>query len=284
MFRPGHPTLWGLFVFALINVAPVRAEPEAFRLIDTVSASPNAPAFGYLWRRGSRVALGLAIPIIGASPTALWGIRVIPFVELHNAPGSFSLVSNEEWRGRASLEFWRAWVRGPDPDTAPWVRLVLGINHESDHASVRREVPNPPLSFRQLNDIAVRASVSTASDRPFIASGELSSMLFLASCTQPRVDCLQHWDTSYGGSLDLVLQRILSPNRKWRAFASASLSWIVPAGRVARESRIVMHLGAWNRSVIGAVQIFALGFIGNDNGISREKFVYEWGAGLRWNP
>jgi len=98
------------------------------------------------------------------------------------------------------------------------------------------------------------------------------------------VDCLQHWDTSYGGSFDLVLQRILSPSKKWRAFTSASLSWIVPAGRVARESRIVMHVGIWNRSTIGAVQIFALGFIGNDNGISREKFVYEWGAGLRWNP
>jgi len=284
MSRLGHPTLWGLFVFGLLNAAPVRAEPHAFRLVDTVSADPNAPAFGYIWRKGSRVVLGLAIPLIGGAPTALWGVKVTPFVELHNRPGSFSLVSNEEWRGRASLEVWRAWVRGADPDTGPWVRLGLGIDHESDHASVQREIPFPAFSFRQLNDVALRATVSTASDRRFIASGELGSMLFLASCTQPRVDCLQHWDTSYGGSLDLVLQRILSPSKKWRAFAATSLSWIVPAGRVTRESRIVLHVGVWNRSLIGAVQIFALGFVGNDNGISREKVVYEWGAGVRWNP
>jgi len=285
MSQPGHPKLWGLLVFGLLNAAPVRGEPEAFRLLDTMSASPNAPAFGYVWRKGSRVALGLAIPIVGGAPSSLWGVKVTPFVELHNRPGSFSLVSNEEWRGRASLEVWRAWVRGAaDPSTAPWVRLGLGINHESDHASVQREVPVPPPSFRQLNDIALRAAVSTASDRRFIASGELSSMLFLASCTQPRVDCLQHWDTSYGGSLDLLLQRTLSANTRWRAFASASLSWIVPAGRVARESRIVVHLGVWDRSLIGALQFFVLGFIGNDNGISREKVVYEWGAGMRWNP
>lgn len=284
MSRLRHRTPWGLFVLAAVGAASARGEPEALRLPETLSASPNAAAFGYIWRRGSRIVLGLAIPLLGGSSSAQWGLHLTPFVELHNTPGSFSLVSNEEWRGRASLELWRSWVRGSDPDVAAWLRLGVGFDHESDHASVRREVPVPPFSFRQLNDISFRATVSTALNRRLIASGELTSLLFLASCTQPRVDCLLHWDTSYGGSLDLVLQHRLGSELSWRAFASLSLSWIVPAGRVVRESRIVSHLGLWHRGWVGAWQIFVLGFIGNDLGISREKVVYEWGAGLRWNP
>jgi hypothetical protein len=284
MSGPRHLTLWGLFVLAAVGAASARGESEALRLPETLSASPNSPAFGYIWRRGSRIVLGLAIPVLGGSSNAQWGLHLTPFVELHNAPGSLSLVSNEEWRGRASFELWRSWVKGSDPEAASWLRLGVGFDHESDHASVRREVPVPPFGFRQLNDISFRATVSATPSPRWIASAELTSLLFLASCTQPRVDCLQHWDTSYGGSLNLVLQHRLGTAQTWRGFASLSLSWTVPAGRVIRESRIVSHVGLWHRGSIGAWQIFVLGFIGNDVGIGREKVVYEWGAGLRWNP
>src|SRR5262249_26543805 len=150
MFGLRRLTLWGFFVL-MVDAASVRAESEAFRLPETLSASPDAPAFGYIWRKESRIVLSLAIPILGGSPDARWGLHLTPFVELHNRSGSYSVVSNEEWRGRASLELWRSWVRGSDPNIAPWLRLGLGLKHESDHATVRREVPVPPYSFRQLN-------------------------------------------------------------------------------------------------------------------------------------
>jgi hypothetical protein len=282
MFGLRRLTLWGCFVL-MVDAASVRAESEAFRLPETLSASPNAPAFGYIWRKESRIVLSLAIPILGASPDARWGLHLTPFLELHNRPGSYSLVSNEEWRGRAMLELWRSWVRGSDPNIAPWLRLGLGLEHESDHATVRREVPVPPYSFRQLNDVAFHTTVSTAIEQQWFVSGELTSQLFFGSCTQPQVDCLQHWDTSYGGSLDLVVQRLLG-SQTWRAFASFSFSWIVPAGRVIGESRLVSNVGVWNRAWLGAWQLFVLGFFGHDVGIGREQVVYQWGAGVRWNP
>lgn len=273
----------GLLAAALFISCSAMGEPSAVRVAESLSANPDTPEFGLIWRKGARVVLGGVIPVVGAAPEARYGLRLTPMVELHNHPSSdVVVVPNENWRGRLSSEVWRLWPILNEHGHDAWVRLALGFEHESDHASVR--LNEPIYGFRQLNDVLVRAMLGTDPAGRWVATGELANRLYIFSCTRPEIDCLDHWDTSYGGSADLVLQSPSRLFRTWRSYAAVSFSWIVPAGQVISEWRASAHLGLWSGGRAGMWQFFLLGYVGHDVGIGREKTVHQLGFGVRWGP
>jgi hypothetical protein len=273
----------GLLAAVVFASASAMGEPSAVRVAESLSAHPDNPEFGLIYRKGARVVLGAVIPVLGAAPDARFGLRVTPMVELHNHPSSeLVVVPNENWRGRLSSEIWRLWPIPSGHGRGAWFRLGLAFEHESDHASVR--LHEPVYGFRQLNDVAVRTTIGTDPGARWVATGELANRLYMFSCTSPEIDCLGHWDVSYGGSTDFVLQSPWHLARSWRAYGAVSFSWIAPAGQVISEWRASAHLGLWSRGWAGMWQAFLLGYAGHDVGIGREKTVHQLGFGVRWSP
>src|SRR5260370_40233133 len=100
----------GLLAAALSLPSAARGEPSAVRVAESLSANPDTPEFGLIWRKGARVVLGGAIPVVGTAPDARYGLRVTPMVELHNRPSSDVVVApNGNWRGRLSSAISRVW-------------------------------------------------------------------------------------------------------------------------------------------------------------------------------
>jgi hypothetical protein len=260
-----------------------QAESPAVMLTEQLSASPDAPVFGFIWRRAPRASLSTALPIVGAASDATIGLRFTPFVEIHNAANSTLLIPNENWRGRLSLELWRRWQSEGRDENSSWLRAGIAATHESDHSSVRENAPVLVSSFRTLNDLAFRLSASSAAENAWVFSGEVDSRVLFLSCTQPGVNCLKDFDSfSYGGALELTTQRRLTAG--WRAFWSLSLSWILPSGKLVEELRLVSHLGLWQRTGGGTWQAFLLAYAGNDVGIFRDSTFRQLGIGIRWAP
>jgi hypothetical protein len=280
--RGGH---WSKLLLLLTLFLPLRraaAESPTVTVVEQLSASPDAPVFGYIWRRAPRATLSATIPLLGAAPDAPAGLRITPFVEIYNNPGAALILPNENWRGRLSAELWRLWTPGGKGAEGGWIRGAFGYEHESDHSSHR--VDEPPLNsaFRTTNDLNLRISASTSSVNKFVVAAELDSRLFFFSCTQPHVDCLDNLNgVSYGGTLDVTSQLHLGKN--WHAFWSMSFSWIVPSGVIVSEVRLVSHLGVWRRGA-GTWQIFVIGYLGSDVGILRETSLQQVGLGIRWAP
>ena len=117
----------------LARPLPAIAEPPAVTVVEQISASPDAPAFGFIWMQAPRAILSATLPIVGAAPDATLGLRLTPFVEIYNNPGSPLILPNENWRGRLSAEFWRLWG-GDQTSQGPWFRAGIAYEHESDHS------------------------------------------------------------------------------------------------------------------------------------------------------
>lgn len=268
---------------ALCLIFPVRvgAEPRIATVVEQISASPDAPAFGFIWRKAPRAILSTTLPLVGAGDDATFGLRLTPFVEIYNNPGSLIILPNENWRGRLAAELWRLWAAS-DISQAPWFRAGIAYEHESDHSSVRVDEPKLVSAFRTLNDLNLRLTASTASAAKLVLTAELDSHLYAFSCTQPNVDCLSNLSAvSYGGAVEVVSQLRLAGD--WHAFWSTSLSWILPSGELVEELRLVSHLGVWTRHA-GNWQAFILGYLGSDVGIYRETSLRQIGLGIRWAP
>jgi len=258
------------------------AESPVVTVVEQISASPDAPVFGYLWRRAPRATLSATVPIIGAAPDASAGLRLTPFVEIYNNPGALLVLPNENWRGRLSAEVWRLWTLEGKGAEGGWIRGAFGYEHESDHSSHRVDEPSLHSAFRTTNDLNLRISASTSSVNGFVVAAELDSRLFFFSCTQPETDCLDNLNgVSYGGELDVTSQ--LRLGNDWHAFWSMSFSWIVPSGVVVSELRLVSHLGVWKRHP-GTWQVFIIGYLGSDVGVLRETSLQQVGLGVRWAP
>src|SRR5262249_3073985 len=250
---------------------------------EQLSASPDAPVFGFIWRGAPRATLSAALPIVGVSPEATSGLRLTPFVEIHNSGNSTLLIPNENWRGRLSLEGWRLWRAREKVEDGPWLRGGVAVSHESDHSSMRLDAPRLDSSFRMLNDLAIRTAAGTSADNTISLTAELDSRLFFLSCTHPSVDCRDYFNAfGYGGGLELTSQMRLQ--KGWHAFCSLSFSWIVPSGDLMKELRVVTHLGFWKRMMGGTWQMFVLGYSGNDVGIMRDTTLRQAGLGIRWAP
>ena len=272
-----------LLAGALLGGAPTYGEAPAVILAEQLSASPDAPVFGFIWRRAPRATLSTALSIVGAAPDATAGLRFTPFVEIHNSANSTLLIPNENWRGRLSLEGWRRWRTEAQEENGPWLRAGVALDHESDHSSVRVNQPALVSSFRTLNDLALRFAGSTAAENAIVVTGQLDSRLLFLSCTQPGVDCLRYFNSfSYGGALELTTQ--LRLQKGWRAFWSVSFSWILPNGNLVEERRLVSHLGLWQRLSGGTWQMFLLAYTGNEVGVLRDSSLQQLGVGVRWAP
>ncbi len=274
-------TVLPALLIAWMSGFAANAESPEVTVVEQISASPDAPAFGFLWRRAPRATFAATIPLIGAGPDATLGLRLTPFVELYNNPGAILILPNQNWRGRVSAEVWRLWA-GPRGPEGPWLRGGLVYEHESDHSSHR--VDEPPLisTFRTLNDLNLRVSASTSSANALRFTAELDSRLYIFSCTQPDINCLDNLKAvSYGGELDVTSQHRFGND--WHAFWSLSLSWIIPSGELVKELRLVSHLGVWKRRA-GTWQFFILGYVGSDVGILRDMSFQQLGVGIRWAP
>ncbi len=271
--------LFGLVL--LLQGFPAFAESPTVTAVEQISASPDAPVFGFVWRQAPRATLAATLPIIGSEPDAIIGLRITPFVELYNRPHALLVLPNENWRGRVSFELWRLWTASDKGAAAGrWLRVGLAYEHESDHSSVRANAPR--LAFRTLNDLNLRVSASTSPARRFLATVELDSKLFVFSCTQPDIECLDNLNAvSYGGSLDVTSQ--LRFGNDWHAFWSMSLSWIVPNNELVKELRLVSNWGVWKRRG-GMWQLFVLAYLGSEVGLDRNKSLQQLGLGIRWAP
>jgi hypothetical protein len=274
---------WFKTLVGLLLVSPpfhrARAESPLVTVVDQISASPDAPTFGFIWRRAPRATLAAIIPILGSAPEATTGLRLTPFVEVYNTPGALLILPNENWRGRLSGELWRLWT-GSNGAEGAWLRGGLAYEHESDHSSVRANAPR--LAFRTLNDFNLRVSASTSSVNAFVVTAELDSRLYFLSCTEPDIDCLDNLRAvGYGGALELTSQRRFGGD--WHAFWSISMSWIVPSSGLVGELRLVSHLGVWRRRP-GTWQVFVLGYLGSEVGILRDTSLHQVGLGIRWAP
>jgi len=260
---------------------PALAESPTVMAVEQISASPDAPVFGFIWRQAPRATLAATLPILGSDPDSTIGLRITPFVELYNRPHAALVLPNENWRGRVTGELWRLWTAGDKGAAAErWLRVGLAYEHESDHSSVRGNAPR--LAFRTLNDLNVRVSASTSPARRLVASAELDSRLFVFSCTQPDIECLNNLKAvSYGGSLDVVSQ--LRFGNDWHAFWSMSLSWIVANAELVSELRLVSNWGVWKRRG-GMWQLFVLAYLGSEVGLDRDKSLQQVGLGIRWAP
>jgi hypothetical protein len=270
-----------LGLIVLVRGFPANAESPTVTAVEQIAANPDAPVFAFVWRRAPRATLAATLPIFGSAPDATIGLRVTPFVEIYNRPGAVLILPNENWRGRLSVELWRLWTESNKGASAgTWLRTALAYEHESDHSSVRGNAPR--FAFRSVNDLNLRVAASTSSVRRFVATAELDSRLFVFSCTQPNIECLDKLNAvGYGGSLDLTSQ--LRFGNDWHAFWSMSLSWIVPSGELVKELRLVSHWGVWKRHG-GMWQFFVLAYLGSELGLDRTKSLQQVGLGIRWAP
>lgn len=283
--RSSHrfPVSLGLITSALLSIFQAHAESPVVTVTEQLYASPDAPVFGFIWRGAPRATLSAALPLVGVAPEATSGLRLTPFVEIHNSDNSTLVIPNQNWRGRLSLEGWRLWRAQAKTEDGPWLRAGVAVTHESDHSSAREDAPRLISSFRMLNDLAVRMAASTSAENTIVLTGELDSRLFFLSCTHPSVDCRDSFNAfGYGGGLELTSQ--LRLQKGWHAFWSLSFSWIVPSGDLLKELRVVTHLGLWKRMMGGTWQMFVLGYSGNDVGIMRDTSLQQVGLGIRWAP
>jgi hypothetical protein len=259
------------------------AEPAAVTISEELSASPDAPAFGYIYRKAPRVVLSAIIPVAGRSSDATIGFRITPFVEIYDESHPIGIIPNQDWRGRVSLEGWRLW-QGSKPEQGRWLRIGLGFEHESDHSSLRRDAPPVDSSIRELNDVAFRVGIGTTI-APFVITGRVDSRLILQSCTRPGVNCYEYSGaSSYGGALDLTFQVPIQEAKGWAGFWSISYSWVMRNDDVIGENRLVSHLGLWTQTLVGSWQFFVLGYLGNEVGIDRDISLQQVGVGVRWAP
>ena len=243
-----------------------------------LSAQPNAPAFSFGWRGGTRGTLSLAMPVVGELSVPGFSFAVLPLIELRNERSALP-VPFQFWRGRVAGEATWRWASS--------LGVTLGLEHESDHVTTLPGSADPvPLSdYLAINDLAVGA------DYTFLLGGaeamaltpQLTARLLFLSCTRREVPCeLPKGDTSAELAAGAVLQGLGSG---LRPYASLHLSYLFPRGQIGLERRALVQIGLRYRNSASTrmLQLFFTALAGNDVGLLREASVLQGGVGVRWS-
>ncbi|MFH1016729.1 MAG: hypothetical protein V1798_00945 [Pseudomonadota bacterium] len=104
--RPLLPAV--LFVCAFVAVGAAKADEVLPQLqIDAraLSANPDSPSTGLVWRHNYRTKVSVAIPVVGADEKPRgFLLRLLPLLELHNPRGFDQDIPHRAWRGRVGFE------------------------------------------------------------------------------------------------------------------------------------------------------------------------------------
>jgi hypothetical protein len=237
-----------------------------------MSADPNAPDTSLVWRGSLRGTVSGNVPIVGAPFESPVSVNVLPLIEIHNDPGETSPLPSQNWRGRLSL--YAAWT---------WhyaTMLQAGIEHESDHYTARAEVAD---AFIELNDFFFTGSHIWATE-DWALTLRASTQLFVWSCTEESTPCRDFQGaTTIGGSLGAVWDFRGQDPHGVAPFLAVDAGGILANDETLGEGRIVLHAGLWTTGSRGDVwQLYGLGWVGNDVGITRPERLLQAGLGIRY--
>lgn len=261
-------------MLAFTAAEPAFAESD----LSLAEANPENPVIGTAYRGAVRARMGIRIPVLLPGSHDGWGLRMVPFIEIHNDPGSSQPLPSDNWRARARIV--GSWERQYES----WLSSVwvgFGIEHESDH---RTAPGDDGRNVLVLNDLLGSAGVSIAPRR-----GELwlrtEARAYFATCTAHQRDCFDSSrSSSFGSTYELVYRvgRRGAGADAFRFFTSIHGSFIVGRGEIIDERRAVAHLGTMARRETGLWQIYGIAWVGNDVGIDRQDRVYHAGAAFAW--
>lgn len=237
-----------------------------------LNSDPNGAAYGLEYRGAVRGRFGDRFDLYASEDKAGYGIALSPLFELHEPQHSQNALPSQYWRARISLAQGFGWSF-----TNLRVRLSGVLTHESDHET-SHAYSRP--GFLALNDVAARVLI--AGRQPSWAwYASADAQLYFLSCTQPNRNCENfHGDTSLGGQLQLGAAWTGLNLWHFSPFAAASASGIVQHGIVYAERRLLGRLGAYASFGESLFAVFALGSLGNDVGIVRNRTLNVVGGGV----
>jgi hypothetical protein len=264
-----------LFLCALLGAgcAHTRAEPHDTPFMSTrLNADPNGVSYGIEYRGAGRARFSDSFDLYGAEYDPGYSIAIAPLFELHEPLHSENFLPSQYWRARVSLAQGYGW-------TFPNLRLRLygALTHESDHET-SHAFSRP--GFMALNDVAVRLLVAgRASAVAWYASAD--AQLYLLSCTDPNRQCKNfEGDTSFGGQVQAGLHVPAWTFWRLTPFSAISVTGILGNGQVCSERRLLGRLGLYIKLGDSVLSLFALGSVGNDVGIVRDRTLNVFGGGL----
>lgn len=286
--RRSAPSTVGSFargiLLLLLLTSPAWADP--IDVADKLSADPDYPAVGLSFRDHPGATVGAPVPVIGDGGSG-WTLRVPIMVELHNRLNN--VAPNNYWRGLIGVE---AGYRfdAPNPRLGH-ARLVLRLNHESDHATwgVAVKHDDQSLGFYEFNSLGAGGSIPFAwLTQTFVASAE--TRIHLVTCNTNLGRCgtgVDGW-----GSVGLELRGELvwpGPSSgvpgRWSPMAALFIDWLPPHALIRTERRLVAHVGIYLPTERrGTFELYLLGWWGNDVGFLRQQRIAQTGFGVRWSP
>jgi hypothetical protein len=253
--------------------AQAQVSGDDLRLSGAAFADPNTPAFGLAYRGSVRAQLGAALPL-WVSPDQFGAIVMLnPFLELHEPEHSPQVLPSEYWRARVSLAGGLFWAG----DQTLYL-IALALEHESDHETAhaysqpgflaQNALALPMLGNFQLGELLLRVA-------PILR-------LYVLSCTRDRSTCKNFaGDSAFGAQLDVALEAPGFALVELVPFVSASGFGILSHAAVRGESHLEAHLGLLHTSRFLLMQLYAIGYFGNDVGITRADRVVQFGIGTR---
>lgn len=238
-----------------------------------VSADPNTPAFGLTYRSAMRGQLGANLRLWASPEREGFLLQLSPFAEFHEPASSNQALPSQYWRARVSLS--AAYVTF---SAVAAYRVGLALEHESDHETAH--------AYSRPGFLAHNALALTAMAGVRLGDFELSATpsvrLYFASCTRDRALCRNfQGDTAGGAQLDAVISAPLADIWGLVPYLSVSGFAVLGHAGVLPETHLAVHLGCAYQSRYLWLQLFALGYFGNDVGITRAQRVAQVGAGLR---
>lgn len=252
---------------------------------DLATANPDAPALELGWRDGIRAKGGGRIHLLGdgGDDGQAGFFDFQGFIELHNAPGSATVVPYAYWRGRFAFEGGFRWRIDA---LRPWtVKLTGLLEHESDHATAQNfDGLGADTGFVNLNSLAVQAAVRHGNSAPSHAA--LTLRAHVLTCTFDQQRC------GAGGGLrgeatfeaELHLAQELMLTSKWNLFAAAWGQVLVPTADIGRGRRAAFRAGVVWRRDRDALALFFQALGGTDVGYFRQRDTVQVGVGVAWVP
>ncbi len=235
------------------------------------SADPNGAEYSVEYRGAARGRFSDSFALYGGEGRAGYALSLAPLFELHEPRRSQNVLPSQYWRARLSLAQSYGWARNEY-----LVRAGVLLTHESDHETAHA-YSRP--GFLALNDLAARVQV-TGLHAQWTWYAVADAQLYFLSCTQPSRDCENfRGDQSFGGQLQAGAAWTRFRLWGFSPFVAASLSGIVAHGVVIQERRLLARLGAYTRLKDSMLSLFALGSLGSDVGIVRNRTLNVVGVG-----
>lgn len=237
-----------------------------------MGADPNGASYGFEYRGSVLGRFSDSFDLYGAEDAQGYSISLMPLFELQEPRRSHNVLPSQYWRARLSLVQGYTWAFG-----GLRFRLAAMLTHESDHETAHA-YSRP--GFVALNDAGMRAQLKGVNGLvSWYVSGD--AQLYFLSCTLPSRACENfHGDLSFGGQVQAGISMPELVLWRFAPFAAASFTGIVANQRVIAEHRLLARLGIFARFGDSLLSLFALGSLGNAEGVIRYRTLNVVGAGI----